>query len=222
MTTHGWQWISAILLVACLGSFGWAMRRFFLQPAGATAGMRVIKACGLAFGIFHLAAIIATPGIPTLRGLCGATLYLCALGLFWWAIKTSLRRPLSAAFSPDLPGHLVSQGPYKMIRHPLYCSYLLCWLAGWVATGRLWLAATVAVMLVVYVFAAAQEEKKFTRSALAEEYQQYRARTGLFFPNPLKWYQATRHAARVASASLCVRSGLMTNSTVDTPSKLTS
>ena len=189
MMAHGWQWTSASLLVGCLASFGWAMRRFFLQPAGMTTGMKVIKAFGIFSGLVHLAAIVATPGVTVVRGGSGAVLYLCALGLFWWAINTStnLRRPLSAAFSPDLPAHLVAQGPYKLIRHPLYCSYLLCWLAGWVTTGRWWLAPTIAVMLVIYVLAAAEEEKKFKRSPLAEAYRQYRARTGLFFPNPMKW-----------------------------------
>jgi protein-S-isoprenylcysteine O-methyltransferase Ste14 len=178
--------MSALLLAACLASFGWAMRKFFVQPAGLTAGMQLIKICGIAFGILHLAAIAATPRIATVRGISGAALYLCALVLFWCAIRTSLRHPLSAAFSPDLPNHLVAQGPYKIIRHPLYCSYLLCWLAGWMATGRLWLAPTIAVMFVIYLIAAAEEEKKFLRSPLADAYAQYRARTGLFFPNPLK------------------------------------
>jgi protein-S-isoprenylcysteine O-methyltransferase Ste14 len=189
---HAWQFISGALLAACLFSFAWAMRRFFLQPAGLTPGMQAIKYCGVAFGLLHLAAIAATPGISTPQGLAGAALYLCALALFWWAIHASLGRPLSAAFSPDLPGHLVAQGPYKLIRHPLYCSYLLCWLAGWVVTARLWLAPTVAVMLVIYLVAARQEEKKFMRSPLAESYLKYRARTGLLIPNPLKLYWSGR------------------------------
>jgi protein-S-isoprenylcysteine O-methyltransferase Ste14 len=192
MTTHGWQWIVATLFVCCLASFGWAMRRFFSQPAGLTAGMKAIRGFGIVFGILHLAAIAATPGVTAARGFGGGLLYLCAIGLFWWAIKTSLRRPLSAAFSPDLPAHLVAQGPYRWIRHPLYCSYLLCWLAGWVTTGRLWLWPTIAAMLVLYVLAASEEEKKFTRSPLAEAYRQYRARTGLFFPNPLKLYSTVK------------------------------
>src|SRR5271157_5129171 len=131
MTTVEWRWILGALLIACLASFGWAMQKFFVQPVGLTAGMKVIKALGIIFGILHFFAIVTTPGM-TVRGVSGGALYLAALGLFWWAIDASLRKPLSAVFSPDLPAHLVAHGPYKMIRHPLYCSYLLCWLAGWV------------------------------------------------------------------------------------------
>jgi protein-S-isoprenylcysteine O-methyltransferase Ste14 len=184
--TSLWQWISASFLLACLASFGWAMQRFFVQPAGLTAGMKLIKTFGILFGVVHLAAIVATPPFTRVQAVSGAVLYLCALALFWWAISASSPKPLSAAFSPDLPAHLVAHGPYRIVRHPLYCSYLLCWLAGWVATGRLWLAPTVLVMLIIYLFAAAEEERKFARSPLAEAYRQYRARTGLFFPNPLK------------------------------------
>lgn len=192
MMMSGWQWFSVVLLLGCLASFGWAMRRFFVQPAGLTSGMRLIKTCGIGFGAVHLAAIVLTPGITAERGSSGAALYLCSLGLFWWAIGASLRKPLSAAFSPDLPAHLVAHGPYRIIRHPLYCSYLMCWLAGWVTTARLWLAPTVAAMLIIYLFAAAQEEKKFLRSPLAEKYLRYRACTGLLFPNPLKFYANRR------------------------------
>lgn len=187
-----WQWISGMLLLACLASFYWAMRRFFVQPAGLTAGMQVIKACGMVFGLLHLAAILATPGITYPWGLCGAAVYLSALGLFWWAIDSSLHQPLSAAFSPDLPVHLVARGPYRIVRHPLYCSYLMCWLEGWVTTGRWWLGPSVAIMLVIYVIAAAGEEKKFMRSTLADAYRQYRTRTGLLVPNPWKLYSGWR------------------------------
>ena len=112
--------------------------------------------------------------------------YVCALALFWWAIRTNSPRPLSASFSPDTPQHLVERGPYRLIRHPLYSSYLLTWTAGVVATGRLWLLPSLAVMLVIYFRAAREEEQKFVRSPLGGSYQQYQSRTGQFLPNPLK------------------------------------
>jgi len=37
------------------------------------------------------------------------------------------------------------------MRHPLYCSYLLAWTAGMVATAQVWLLPSVAVMLVIYL-----------------------------------------------------------------------
>lgn len=183
------QWesgLAATFLITCLASFVWAMRKFFVWPAGATSGAQLITACGVVFGALHLLAILATRNLTMTRLLIGVLLYFSALGLFWWAIHTSIRRPLSAAFSPDVPAHLVVDGPYRVIRHPFYCSYLMCWLAGWVVTDRTWLAPTVAIMVIVYLVAAASEEKKFMRSPLADAYREYRSCTGLLVPNPLK------------------------------------
>lgn len=186
MILSGWPLVSLGLLTACLASFGWAMRHFFSRPAGNTPGMKLISASGMAFAALHLGAIVWTPQVTARQGMAAAFVYLAALGLFWWAIRTSRARPLSAIFSPDEPAHVVEQGPYRYIRHPLYCSYLLAWTAGVVATGRLWLLPSVAVMLVLYLRAARLEEEKFARSPLAANYLLYRSQAGLFFPNPLK------------------------------------
>ena len=186
MILSRWSLLSGGLLLACLASFRWGMVKFFSQPAGSTIGMRAISICGAGFAILHLAAILLGPVIPASRGLAAALLYVCALGLFWWAIRANSPRPLSAAFSPDSPQHLVERGPYRLMRHPFYCSYLLTWGAGIVATGMIWLVPTLAVMLGIYLRAAKIEEGKFTRSPLASSYERYRSRTGLLFPNPLK------------------------------------
>jgi protein-S-isoprenylcysteine O-methyltransferase Ste14 len=192
MVVSSWQLLSGALLLSCLASFGWAMRKFFVQPAGITTGMRVTKACGIAFAIQHFVAILVTHGITQERGAGGVFLYLSSLGLFWWAIKTTSKRPLSAVASPDMPTHMVEEGPYRFIRHPLYFSYLLTWFAGVIATGRWWLIPSVAVMAVIYFNAASREERKFAGSPLASAYREYQSRTGLFVPNPVKLLSARR------------------------------
>jgi protein-S-isoprenylcysteine O-methyltransferase Ste14 len=192
MAVSAWQATLALLLFACLASFAWGMRNFFAQPVGSTVGMKVISACGVLFAALHFFAILVASSITPERGFIGTLLYLGSLGLFWWAIKTNSSARLSAAFSPDLPVHLVEDGPYRFIRHPFYCSYVLAWLSGTVATARWWLLPTVAVMLIVYWKAASIEEEKFSRSSLAAEYQRYRARTSWLVPNPMKLLLARR------------------------------
>jgi protein-S-isoprenylcysteine O-methyltransferase Ste14 len=162
------------------------MKSFFSRPAGYIPGMKLIRACGFAFALLHLGFILLTPQITNRQGICAAILYIAALLLFWWALRTNSQRPLSAVFSPDTPIHLTQHGPYRFIRHPFYCSYLLTWAAGVAATAQIWLLPTVAVMLVIYIRAARMEERKFTESPLAGTYALYRSRTGLFVPNPFK------------------------------------
>lgn len=182
-----WEsWLPAALLLGCLASFTWAMRNFFTQPAGFTIGMKVITACASAFGLLHLFAILFGSHLTWERSMAGSVLYICAAGLFWWAIQASLGKTFSGAFSPDAPVHLHAAGPYRFIRHPFYTSYILTWIAGWVVAAQWWLIPTVAVMIVIYVLASSAEEAKFLRSPLAGAYQQYRFRTGRFFPNLVK------------------------------------
>src|SRR5579864_8179334 len=112
MTLSGWQWTSALLLLTCLASFGWAMRNYFIQPVGITAGMKISGASGVIFAVLHFVAIFLPNSITAERGWVAALLYLWSLVLFWWAIRTNSATRLSAAFSPDVPGHLVEDGPY--------------------------------------------------------------------------------------------------------------
>ncbi len=192
MTISVWQWLLATLLLLCFGSFGWGMRRFFRQPAGSTAGMKLISTCGIVFSVLHLVAVLWPGSVAGLRAPFAALLYLCALALFWWALASNRRNPLSAAFSPDAPAHLVEEGPYRLVRHPFYSSYLLTWIAGVVATANLWLLPTAVIMFFIYFRAAKFEEGKFSTTALAPEYRAFRESTGLFVPNPLKMLHGRR------------------------------
>ncbi len=181
-----WQYTLIALLLASLASFGWGMRKFFVQPAGMTAGMRLTAACGALFSALHFVALCIPRTIAPERGAAAFVLYLAALGLFWWAIAVNRSQPLSAVFSPDAPAHLTLSGPYRLIRHPFYCAYLFTWIAGYIGSGQIWLLPTVLVMFFIYLRASKHEEAKFSETPLAGDYELYRARTGRFVPNPLK------------------------------------
>jgi protein-S-isoprenylcysteine O-methyltransferase Ste14 len=192
MAVSAWQAILALSLFSCMASFAWAMQKFFVRPSGRTAGMNVITACGWAFAALHFVAIFWPNSIAPERAFIATLLYLSSLGLFWWAIRTNSAARLSAVFSPDVPAHLVEDGPYRFMRHPFYCAYVLAWSAGLIGTARWWLLPTVVVMVIIYWQAAKAEEAKFSRSSLAEEYQRYRERTAWLVPNPMKLLLARR------------------------------
>jgi hypothetical protein len=77
MILLGWGSLSGGLLLVCLASFSWAMRKFFSKPAGDNSGMKAIRYCGAVFAIIHLAAIVATPKAPARQALGGAS------SMFW-------------------------------------------------------------------------------------------------------------------------------------------
>lgn len=175
------------LLAACLASFAWGMNRFFERPAQRTRGMLITQTSSVLFAALHFFAIASSTHLHGQFVALGAVLYAIALTLFWWAIQTHGSKRLSAIDSPDAPKHLVEEGPYVFVRHPFYASYLLTWVAGAIACSQWWLVPTVLVMLAIYLQAARYEEKKFSLTPLAKAYAEYRNRTGLFLPNPLKF-----------------------------------
>jgi len=176
------QVIAIVLAVACFGSFTWSIQRFFVRQGAIAPGMRLVQAFGLVFMLVHLTALsiwfhrtwpTATPAIG---------LYAASLCLFWWAIRTLRARRLTIAFSRDPPQHLVTGGPYRWIRHPLYTSYAIAWSAGILATLAWWLVPSFLIMGAIYWCAARQEERKFALSDLSVAYECYSGRTGMFLP----------------------------------------
>lgn len=195
MNPSAMPFILAGLLFSCLASFFWGMVKFFRRPAGVPRGAKLISACGSCFGAIHFYYVLSASALLSQSALCAACLYICSIAIFWWTVFSNVERPLSAAFSPDIPSHLVQDGPYRFVRHPFYACYLLTWAAGAIATGRVSLMFTFLAMLVIYFCAARMEERKFEDSTFATSYRRYRTRTGMFFPSPLKLIEAPRREA---------------------------
>jgi protein-S-isoprenylcysteine O-methyltransferase Ste14 len=188
------QLLLLVIFLASLISYSWAMRKVFSKPSGDNQGMKVIRASSAISAAFNVGAIVLTPAIPAARALSAVLVYLFALALFFWAVRVNRQSSLSAAFSPDSPRHLVTRGPYRWVRHPFYCAYLMTWTAGFVATGRWWLLPSIALMFIVYLKAAQVEEQKFARSPLAAEYRKYKDSTGQFLPIAGGWVQSRKAA----------------------------
>jgi protein-S-isoprenylcysteine O-methyltransferase Ste14 len=168
-------------MAACTGSFAWGMRRFFVHRGPLTAGLKVTTSAGLISACLQAAVILtARSTIALCAG--GTVLYCVSLLLFWRAIAANRERRLPACFTSARSAYITMSGPYRLVRHPFYCAYLLAWLAGFVGTGSLWLLPTVAAMSAIYVVAAFREEQQFVDSPLAADYEDYRNRTGMFFP----------------------------------------
>jgi protein-S-isoprenylcysteine O-methyltransferase Ste14 len=126
------------------------------------------------------------------RALVACCLFFVSLGLFLWAVWVNRRSPLSRIYCKDPPIHLVTRGPYRLVRHPCYSAYLLAFSAGLVATCAWWLLVVIVFNLALFIHAAFFEEQKFECSRLASAYARYRARTGMFLPSPLKLLRRRR------------------------------
>jgi protein-S-isoprenylcysteine O-methyltransferase Ste14 len=102
-----------------------------------------------------------------------------ALLLFTWAMGT-LDTQYSPAHRARLPDRIVSTGPYRWIRHPIYTSNLILLFGLALTSGSLWLVMNLAILVGYYVPTIGREE-----AAIADghqEYREYMSRTGRFFP----------------------------------------
>jgi protein-S-isoprenylcysteine O-methyltransferase Ste14 len=137
---------------------------------------------GVAAAIFaglHLWAIL---GRELLGPFTALACYAAGAILFWSAIAATRGRQLPACFQRRAPVAVVSEGPYRFIRHSFYVSYSFVWVAGFAAC-RWWpLAVSVLVMGAVYYSAARQEERDLLEGPLCEDYRAYMLRTGAFLP----------------------------------------
>ena len=116
------------------------------------------------------------------RGGVAALVLLTALCWYEWSRRTIRACHFHIAWSGDVPDSVCDKGPYAFVRHPVYTSYVLAFLAVPIAFPR-W--ETVAIFLfnsALYLHAALDDERSLTRSPLQDAYAAYRKRTGMFLP----------------------------------------
>jgi protein-S-isoprenylcysteine O-methyltransferase Ste14 len=166
-------------LAGVSGVFLVGVRRVFRRPPGRHR-YRASLVTGLVL-VAEGAAILARP-VPPARMLAAGAVFLVALGLFGWAARVNRERPLLLAFAAPSPDYLQTRGPYALVRHPFYASYILGFAGGLLAAGTPWLLPAVAVGIANYWRAAAREERDFQASPLAGAHRVYAERVGMFVP----------------------------------------
>jgi len=117
-------------------------------------------------------------GGPVLDGL-GLALWAAGLALAIWArlyIGRNWGAPMSKRENPDL----VTTGPYRLIRHPIYTGIIVAFIGTALATSLFGLIAAVA-LAGFFIFSAVREEKFLARE-FPEAYPDYKAKTKMLIP----------------------------------------
>jgi protein-S-isoprenylcysteine O-methyltransferase Ste14 len=115
---------------------------------------------------------------PVLAG-AGLALWAAGLGLAVWArlyIGRNWGMPMTRRQEPEL----VTTGPYRYVRHPIYAGILLALIGTALATTLFALVAVV-VLGGFFVFSAAREER-FLAGEFPGSYPAYKARTKMLIP----------------------------------------
>lgn len=142
-----------------------------------------------------IAAGLFFPALPVWSGDAHSTLALqmalvgCMLAFAGAALVTASRSALGAAWSlvaqADEVVGLVTNGPYRLVRHPIYLG-LTFMAAGQGVAYESWPAIAVAAFGLLPTFAwRAVTEERLLAGAFGRRYGEYRARTRLIIPGLL-------------------------------------
>ena len=170
----------SIVGVGMVGAYTWSGKGHFSSDK-MPLGAMLISAVVIVMTVLFL-YLTWSWSQPLAAQLIGSALMLFSAWLFWQTVAASRSARLRLAFDEQGPRGLVTEGPYHYVRHPFYTSYLIFW-AGW--TVAVWDVVAVfpfAIIVVIYVFAARMEERLFAGTPMAAEYEDYRRRTGFFWP----------------------------------------
>jgi len=165
---------------ACFLGFSWGTLRHFRSIGPMPRGMKLIGA----ISIFAMAAFTWFVYSAPLSELwpIASMLLIGSLALFIWTVRTTRDASLALAFAGAQSPRLLTNGPFHYVRHPFYTSYLVFWLATFVATLSSISLLGFIVLLVCYVVAAREEEHLMSSGRFAAEYDSYIFKTGMFLP----------------------------------------
>ena len=142
---------------------------------------------GLALMLSTLAYLI-NPGwmawaqLPLPSGVrwVGAMIGLIGLPLMYW-VFTSLGRNITHTTAIRREHFLVTHGPYRWIRHPLYSAGMLNFLGLSLLTANLFIFSLALLTFTALVLRTSQEEARLIEK-FGDEYRQYMQRSGRFLP----------------------------------------
>lgn len=110
------DFIISITSLTIVGSYAWSLRGHFNSPK-MEAGAKLITVGVIATTAFFLYLVWSGTQMLWVQGV-GLGFEIGSAGLFWWAVSASRQARLRFVFTLDHPDSLVTDGPYRYLRHP--------------------------------------------------------------------------------------------------------
>jgi protein-S-isoprenylcysteine O-methyltransferase Ste14 len=131
----------------------------FIQPA--IAGMDAVRFhwTSLPFGYVYI----------------GSAIFLLAMVLIAWVLCTNPYAETSVRIQHDRGHTVITTGPYRFVRHPMYVGAILMYLSTPLVWGSLWALAIGGVITVLFLVRTALEDKALRRELPG--YEEYASHT---------------------------------------------
>jgi protein-S-isoprenylcysteine O-methyltransferase Ste14 len=136
-----------------------------------------------AVGVFVIAGVLRNAGSLAVHsvivGAIGAVLFACGIALAVWArvhLGTNWGMPMTQRAEPEL----VTSGPYRFVRHPIYTGILTA-MAGTALVNSL-IGLIVVALLVAYFYYSGTVEERNLAVTFPETYPEYKSRTKMLIP----------------------------------------
>jgi protein-S-isoprenylcysteine O-methyltransferase Ste14 len=141
----------------------------------------IVIAIGLGFVVAGSAEALAIPVAPWPLLLAGLLVEWMGIGLTRWAQRTLGRfyRPLVTIYEDH---EVVTTGPYRYVRHPIYAGAMVVMIGVGVALGN-WLSLALCVLLPLAAYVARiRVEERALEEALGDAYRHYEEETARLVP----------------------------------------
>ena len=142
------------------------------------------KCRGLFWGIFAAGILIFPGDFEPARFVVGLALVLAGQLLRFWAAGYIPKYRTEVIGAPVL----VTWGPYKWVRNPLYAGNAVMGLGWSLMVGWGWVAAFVAAFALLYSMIIIPAEEEFLEGKFGEEYAEFKKRVPQLIPWPRRGF----------------------------------
>jgi protein-S-isoprenylcysteine O-methyltransferase Ste14 len=112
----------------------------------------------------------------------GVLIHLGSIALIAYTLGTHRRAIALWHQNNDSPQHVVTEGAYRLARHPFYSAFLLAFFAACLLFPHVLTLALFGYAVLILNHTAKREEQRFVASDLGEEYAEFMKRTNRFWP----------------------------------------
>ena len=169
----GWAAFWIYWLAASVGVK--AGRTRWTRFAGFRVAIVLVVLLLLRLGVFRGHAVTHNPWLQVI----GLVIFLLGLALAVWA-RVYLGRNWGMPMTEKAEPELVTTGPYRTVRHPIYSGIILAMVGTTIAVSLYWLVAVV-LLGGYFVYSAVMEERYMT-DRFPDTYPKYKQSTRMLIP----------------------------------------